>query len=74
MMTEVGHHLDAFQGKQPHEIRSHLTYQLEMKCRMIFKLDFGAPVVPTQCMTDFVHFWYSDVEESADEFSERDDY
>jgi len=73
-MTSLGHHLDAFQNKQPHEIRSALAYQLEMKRRVIFKLDCAAPMSQTQCVTNFVHFWYADAEESADEFSDTYDY
>lgn len=73
-MTSLGHHLDVYQNKQPHEIREALAYQLEMQRRLAFKLNCSAPMSQTQCVTDFVHFWYADVEDSGDEFSDHNDY
>lgn len=59
-MAGLGKHVMDFDKKNPAQVRLIIANRLEISRRRIFQLDFGAPPSHTQCMTEFVNFWFPD--------------
>ena len=66
-MSMLGLFMQDNERRPPAVVRTNIANRLERERRRIFQLDCDAMMTHTQCMTEFVQFWFPDVDESADE-------
>ena len=64
-MSLLGLFMQDNEHRPPAVVRTNIANRLERERRRIFQLDSEAPMAHTQCMIDFVQFWFPDADESG---------